>query len=118
MAKSFRIDKQALIDEIRRRREEATARFEADSKSFPTDVEKWQAEATKKLERILADVAKGKRVGRYRRIEVDIPNRPEQPRRADYVGNFDATLAYLGKVAQDSLHLDQAEYERMVGGIR
>jgi hypothetical protein len=115
---SFRINKEALIEEVGKRRAEAQERFEADRDGYDEAVEQWKTESTAILEKGLAAVAKGRPPGRsrYDRGVVEVPAFPKKPKRADYVARFDRTLEYLGKVDQAALTLDQEGYERIING--
>lgn len=119
MAKAFRMNRELLINEIRDRRDQAKARFEKDRDAYPKLFEKWMGDTISVLEKASAAVEKGKSpVKRGHGSSLPLPGHPKVPDSRDYVAGFDRVLDYLGKVASDTLTIDQETYERMTSGRR
>lgn len=110
----MKLDRLALIREVRAEKEKAAERFRDDLAAYPDAVKEWQKETKKVLALALRKITQGKDpADRYGSLTV--PTKPPKPQKKDYVCRFDQTLAYLGKVSGPTVSLAESEYVKMLG---
>lgn len=118
MPKSFKLEVGSVVAEVRAARDEALARYERDRDGYNDAVEAWKLDARKVLERALRAVDRGEvpNKSRYSGTSVTIPERPERPKKANYIGGFERVLRYLSRINTTTVTADQQTYERWTGG--
>lgn len=118
----FKINRSALIAEVRQNRVEAEKRFAADLEAHADKLARWQRDTTAVLQRAIKAVEKGRAPSERKRYSsstyVEFEPIPERPTKASYVAGFDRVIAYLRKIAGDTITIDQETYEKWIAGRR